>query len=86
MNKKLQKEFFYQVGSKRIPMSNNLMLEEKLFLKAVSESNEYTRISMLTEKIIILSKRIKQLNFWTSIFSVILIIFAFIQVIIMLYK
>jgi hypothetical protein len=75
---KNKKEYKHEYSG--IKISDELSDEEKDYIKAMYGWKESVQMPMLTEKIILLSKRIQRLNFWTSVFSIILILLTIILV------
>jgi hypothetical protein len=67
-----QKDYIHKYSG--ITISKELSQEEKEYIQAMYGWKEFVQIPMLTEKIIILEKRIKKLNSSTSFFSIVLII------------
>ena len=77
----VEKEKEYKHRASNVKISDELTTGEKEFILAMQEWKEYIQIPMLTEKIMILNKRIKRLSFWTSFYSVVLIILTLVLVI-----
>lgn len=69
-----------------IEYSKELSNEEKHFIKSMNGYNNTTQIPMLTDKICVLKNEIKALNKITTIFSVVLVFFAIVQIIIAIIK
>lgn len=64
--------------------SKELSNEEKNFIKAMNGYNNSAQTPMLVDKICVLTHEIKKLNKATTMFSTALVIFAIIQILIML--
>lgn len=84
-----EKEHLYYTLNKPVQMSDELSKEEKEFLLAMEDASEINRDAMLTEKIIILSKRIqkfdnssKRLNLGLISLTILLIFIAIYQIVI----
>ena len=66
-----KKEYFHPG---RIKMSEDLSDEDKKYVDGMYGHQDFYQIPMLTDKIIVLTNRIKKLTFWTTIFSIALVV------------
>lgn len=82
-NKESTKEPKYQHRSGAL-YSKELSDEEKRFIKSMIDYRDVVQIPMLVDKVCVLKNEIRKLNNTTTFFSIALIIFAIIQIIIML--
>jgi hypothetical protein len=69
-----------------IKYSKELSSEEKHFIRSMNGYNSTTQMPMLTDKICVLTNEIKHLNRSTTFFSIILALFAIVQIIIAIIK
>jgi hypothetical protein len=79
-NKKMENQKDYKHEYSNIKISDELSREEKEYIKAMYGWKESVQMPMLTEKIVILEKRIKKLNSSTSFFSIVLILLTIVLV------
>jgi len=69
-----------------VKYSEELSIEEKHFIKSMNGYNSTTQMPMLTDKICVLKNEIKHLNRSTTFFSIILALFAIVQIVIAILK
>lgn len=69
-----------------INCSKELSAGEKHFIKSMNGYNSTTQMPMLTDKICVLKNEIKHLNRSTTFFSIILALFAAVQIVIAILK